>query len=319
MDERQKEALRQIAGLLVSKQVDDRRLAATMLGRIDLLPSRNMLYKLVQDPDRTVTEIALISLGHVGDAGSAPYLAAFYQSDVRSLRRAALVGTSQLVSRVPGLQEPLFAPLVTLLFDTDDDVRADATAVLAQLRDARALEPLLVALTDPVARVRANAIDALSHLDSSEAFDRMMGLMADEKDVLVRASAFEGLVRSVSQTGLARDITRQRRIVDLALASATDPNGDVRSGAIWALGHVDHHQLEKSEQDRILATLAAALDDPYEWSVRYALESLACVGTPEAQTLVEEFAERYTAQGEKDECIRKTLESALEAFSPTTL
>ena len=84
--------------------------------------------------------------------------------------------------------------------------------MIAQLKDARALEPLLYVLTDPDPRVRANAIDALSHLDSSEAFDRIVSLLEGEKDALVRSSGFEGLVRSASQPSLVRDTTRQHRV-----------------------------------------------------------------------------------------------------------
>lgn len=72
-------------------------------------------------------------------------------------------------------------PLIETLANVDgyfhSVVRAAAAASLGQLKDCRALQPLLVAITDPIAEVSIESIRALASLGDSEAIDALVDVV----------------------------------------------------------------------------------------------------------------------------------------------
>lgn len=76
----------------------------------------------------------------------------------------------------------------------NDKARIAAVAALARLGDRRALKPLVNALHDPNAQVRAVAATALGKLGHKAALPALKGVAVDDTDTIVRTRAREAAV-----------------------------------------------------------------------------------------------------------------------------
>jgi hypothetical protein len=131
----------------------------------------------------------------------------------------------------PAQAEPRVAALTRMLSSSSDKTRLSAVLALAKLGDQAATKPLIGALHDPSARVRAVAATALGRLACEAALPRLRALASEDADDDVRKAA----------SNAALKIARAPRPVD---ERATKPDGDVEArrmaagGARLGVGHL---------------------------------------------------------------------------------
>ncbi len=85
--------------------------------------------------------------------------------------------------------------LTTMLSSSSEKTRLSAVVSLARLEDKRALKPLVTALHDPSAPVRALAATALGHLGHKAALPSLRTAAIDDTDDTVRAKAREAALK----------------------------------------------------------------------------------------------------------------------------
>jgi HEAT repeat protein len=163
-------------------------------------------------------------------------------------RYRALQNLASLAEGYPEVQAVLLAGL----HDPEALVRRGAAAGLLQApRLPAALDPLLGALRDPDAEVRAAVAETLGYYGDARALAPLRELLKD-KDPKARAGAVGGLGRLPRRDPAARAWGRE--IPDLLLAATGDPDPAVRAKAAEYLGYLRVARAEEA--------LIRLLDDP---------------------------------------------------------
>jgi HEAT repeat protein len=141
------------------------------------------------------------------------------------------------------LGEPAVPPLIAALADNSDGKRQQRAAhILGQMRDSRAVDPMIAALQDDDAPVREEAVIALRTLGDPRALPPLFALLA---------SGDEGLRTKIAW--VLGDFGGDA-VVDALLAHLDDPEPQVRRGVVWSLG--------KLSGERVVEALNHALNDP---------------------------------------------------------
>ncbi len=299
-----------------------RKSVAIALGQLDDRAATGPLCDMLGDADEGVRVLVCQALGRLADPASLPALSASVHDPSAEVRAGVLFAMASLAAH-GGLADEqrrsMFTPMVVMAFDPDDGVRADAAATLGTLHDERACEPLAIMAGDSVARVRANACASLGLLDDETGLDILLERALDEgEDLLVRASALDGLARRAERGTLVIDMPQAARATELACSlaerlrglagdpDASDANDSVESAndadadssaagtgganvvtetdlaslAVWALGLLPLGEARPRAQ----AALEAALRCADGWAQRYAIEALARIGDDEARS-----------------------------------
>lgn len=146
------------------------------------------------EPSRRAS--AATALGRLANVAAVPALiTALDDSDADVAREAAaslgLLGSSTAVE-----------PLIAVLNNSDgyfhSVVRAAATHSLSQLRDTRAVEPLINAIKDPIAEASAEAIRALASLSDPRGLPALLNVIRNEDGFFLnttRRAAILGLAK----------------------------------------------------------------------------------------------------------------------------
>lgn len=198
-------------------------------------------------------------------AQSIELLIEFTHDDDPRARAMAVAGLAKL-------DDPRgFAPVLVCLFDPVDEVRAASATALGIYRDDRAFEALVECLKDPNERVAVNCAWALGQIPTTRCLDKLIELVGDQgvapaiRTAAAMAIGERSELAGYDITTSAELIERARIALHEALASEHD---ELRAASIWTLGHFP--------PDKETTQLAIeALDDEYEWVVRYAIEALA--------------------------------------------
>ena len=98
------------------------------------------------------------------------------------------------------------AELTTMLSSSSDKTRLSAVVSFARLGDKRALKPLVTALHDPNAQVRAIAATALGHLGHKAALPALRSAAKDDTDETVRTKAREAALEVAKANKLPNDL-----------------------------------------------------------------------------------------------------------------
>lgn len=223
-------AVEPLAAALRHPDADTRRAAARALGWTRTPAAAEPLLAALGDPAPPVRAAAATALGVVGDRRVLPALerlafedyaiveedqwanwtvtvsdaAASAAGDVRervgiepediarlveALRMrdpyhdAIVVGRPvQAVNVLVALGERAVEPLLAALRDPKAGLRANAALILGRIRDARAIEPLIAALADPEPVVRTQAVWALRDLGDPRAAPPLVAALRDEAD-----------------------------------------------------------------------------------------------------------------------------------------
>ncbi|MBM4040194.1 MAG: HEAT repeat domain-containing protein, partial [Planctomycetes bacterium] len=176
-----------------------------------------VLLAMLDDPEigRTA-DAALVRNGGWPPRPHEPFVDALLTGQVKARRRAAwwLWGYKD---------QPVVDPLLAAVSDVDAEVRACAAMSLGKLRDPRAVMPLLIALRDGERNVRQYAAEALGKLGDRRGVEGLATALRDA-EVWVRRAAAEAL-------GKLADA----RAADALAAALNDGDAAVRDNALVAL------------------------------------------------------------------------------------
>lgn len=147
----------------------------------------------------------------------------------------------QIAESLEGIGEPAVEALIEALTHDDKNIRRCSAKVLGEIRDERAIEPLIVNLKDSNKWVRRETSGALSKM-GEPATDPLIHLL-DDPDWKVRGAAAWALGR----------IGSKNAVEPLIKSLLEDENGFVRSGAVNALGNIGDKRavepLKKATED----------------------------------------------------------------------
>jgi len=276
-------------GLLVDMLSDpDHRVRVTAVRSIGDLRDRNgvePLLPLLEEEDTELTCAVLASLAQIRDERTfAPIVARLFDlnDDIRK-NAAAAAGA---------LRDPrALEPLLMCLDDPVEWVRANSAWALGGLDCPEAVSPLVeLADSEDTETVRANAVSALGSIaargkcgaeKTTEALDLVFAVLDDFEELtrvrvaamIAFAQGFEGICAEYPQLGV--------QAFAIIEALAEDPDNDLRSTAAWCLGRMCGRGaaarigIADETVEGVRAILTRLLDDPHEWCVRYAEESLS--------------------------------------------
>jgi len=179
-------------------------------------------------PDAARRVAAATALGRTADAAAVPALiAALRDTDADVAREAA---ASLGLLRNATAVEPLIAVLDNLDGYFHSVVRAAAIHSLAQLRDLRAVPPLLIAIRDPIAEASAEAIRALASLPDPRSLPALLEVVRNEHGFYL------GTARRAAILGLAH-IGGEQAVCELRFVAGNQwEDAVIRAAAMEAIG-----------------------------------------------------------------------------------
>lgn len=170
------------------------------LGHADLRVRKKAQFELVEREDTEVFENALDPSHH------------------KLKRIHGIWGLAQTGRRIPEAVEPL----VSLLDDSDPEIRSQAAKMLGDVRYEPAAEALIPLLTDDNARVRFFATEALGRISWRPAFEPIVSMLADnnDEDVYLRHGGAIALERIGDENALSELSDHPSRAVRIAAVVA---------------------------------------------------------------------------------------------------
>ncbi len=159
-----------------------------------------------------------------------------------------------------GQSEGALNPLVHLLADNDEEVRAQSEKVLGERRFTKAYAGLIQRLTDPSARVRFFAAISLGKLGRSEALPAIFQMLREnaDKDPYLRHAAVMALTWIADFGALS--------------AEAKDSSSTVRMGVLLAMRRLQRGEiamfLNDSDPALVLEAARAINDEPINGAMR---------------------------------------------------
>jgi hypothetical protein len=168
-----------------------------------------------------------------------------------------------IARRLAAFGDPAVDYFIPLLASDQDEVRILAGDCLGEIPSERAVPTLTVALGDPVANVRVNALRALAAIGARESAESMLRLL-DDPEAWVRNTA----MRSLAQLGV-------EEIVERAEEGLSDPEAWVRVSTIESLGILG--------SETALPLVREGLSDEKAWVRRAAVVALLKIGSPGAR------------------------------------
>ncbi len=214
----------------------NRAAAAEKLGRTKCARSVPFLIKTLDDKDRDVRNMAIDSLGHIGDPVSIPALVDLLEKATIDREEAsATIVESALIG---GFGKAVVPHMAKELKDPSWRIRAKAVEVFAELGVPEAMDALREALYDNERDVRAKAAKGLGNMGDTESVERLIELTEDDSWV-VRLHATRALKANGSPA-----------VIETLKKKLTDSNWQVRNAAAIAFGHLS---------DEVVAALTEVL------------------------------------------------------------
>jgi HEAT repeat protein len=208
---------------------------------------------LLDDPEISVRQAAAQALGYTRDPAAIPYLMEALRDPFWWYEREA--GAGDLFTAIENMGEAAVEMLIEALKDPEGAVRKFAALLLGRVGDARAIEPLGMALYD------------LHHDVGKAAAEALTGFGARSFEVLVAALEHpEMWIRIHSVDVLPR--IDEPRVALILLEMLNDPEREVRKHVITAMGELKDHRTLPALQavlaqrgDREMHALAKAAID----------------------------------------------------------
>jgi HEAT repeat protein len=188
----------------VDKPLPTDKIAAVLAAANTKVQSQQSLYEELQSPFSGRRAAAARELGRLGDVAAAPALIrALTDSDADAARDAAtslgLLGSDTAV-------EPLISVVVNADGYFHPVVRIAATYSLMQLRDTRAVVPLLDAIKDSIAEASAEAIRAVASLSDPRGLPALLEVVRNQQGFFLattRRAAIQGLAQIGGEQAVA--------------------------------------------------------------------------------------------------------------------
>lgn len=121
-------------------------------------------------------------------------------------RLVSIAALALVMSSEPAFAGDRIGELTTMLSSSSEKTRLQAALSLARLHDKRAMKPLVTALQDPNAQVRAVAATALGKLAHKAALPALKNAAVDDVDATVRKSARIAYAAIAKANGLANEL-----------------------------------------------------------------------------------------------------------------
>lgn len=188
-----------------------RAISAELLGEIGDKRALESLIKVLKDKEFNVRKNAAAALGKIGDERAIEaLLKVLVDKDINRTAANSLKMLGWKPGRDPqGVQffvvqnawkqvvemgEPAIEPLITLLEENNDDnLRWAAAEALGQIRDQRAVDPLIIALKDPDTTLRENAAAALGKIGDIRTIPSLIATIQSEDNTNVKSCLVEAL------------------------------------------------------------------------------------------------------------------------------
>jgi HEAT repeat protein len=182
-------------------------------------------------------------------------------------------------------------PLIAALGDERSDVRQAAAEALGEIKDPRAVEPLIAALKDAEWRVRAAAAYALGEIKDPRAVEPLIAALKDAEWRVreAAAQALDHLGWEPAQDEIAGWYWIAKRDWDkcVALGALTvEPLIAALKDAGWSVRADAAKALGKIGDPRVVEPLIAALKDKDEYVRKAADEALVKIGAPAVEPLI---------------------------------
>jgi hypothetical protein len=155
-----------------------------------------------------------------------------------------MIALAVVTSHTPAFAGDRIAELTQMLSSSSEKTRMQAVLSLARLGDKRTLKPLVTALSDPNAQVRAIAATALGKLGHKAALPALKNVAIDDLDETVRTKARDAAVA----------VAKANRIKDESL----DPVAQARAKRTTGFGRSPH---AVEDQPDLYVTIKGANDD----------------------------------------------------------
>ena len=182
--------------------------AATALESVGAPEAIEHLLQAVRDKDRNVRKAVVRALGHTNDPRAATVIITLlrtHETDMQEIASQALVnlGTSAIADLIAVLSEtdsllresvpailvrigaPAVPPLLTALRDAPVPANQSAAFILGEIRDSRAVWPLIAALQTP--ELTLSAVEALGKIGDSRAVKPLMDLLNSYSEAIQQA------------------------------------------------------------------------------------------------------------------------------------
>lgn len=156
-------------------------------------------------------------------------------------------------------------PLIAALKDSDGDVRNAAVSALGEIKDARAIEPLIALMKHGDFYDNGHAKAALKEIGPRTTGPLLACLKDDDESV--RADAADIL-----------SYTKDIRAVEPMIAALKDENGSVRYHAAYYLGEV--------REERAVEPLIALLNDKFSLAQEHSVKALKKIGPKAVRPLI---------------------------------
>ena len=196
---------------------DDDELSGPMRERV-----MQMMIGLLDDPDVSIRQQAIHSLGQMEDvAAVAPLSDVLVNDDNAEVRAQAAwaLGMTESPDAV--------APLGRAMSDADANVRSQAAWALGMTESPSAVSLLLPALDDAERNVREQVVWALGMTESADAVPGLLSTLREDDDPGVRQQAAWAL-------GMIEDDAALEALID----AVEDGNAEVRKQALWAISMI---------------------------------------------------------------------------------
>jgi HEAT repeat protein len=222
---------------LVAATRDDRlelrMTAARGLAGVKAEPARLALEHLLDDTDAVVRITAISSLQKLADVQSLPLILKKLADPDRTVRLNAMLAAAEIGD------ETALPPLAKLLADPDEQVRSSACICLTKLKvqdRSKVGDAILPLLKDPSAQVRGNAMAACAALKDVRAVATLQRMAEDPQSAKLYAGLF-GPAGNLAITSLGRigDETARAALTQLS----TSNNQDVARAAAAQLKALD--------------------------------------------------------------------------------
>ena len=206
------------------------------------------LIGLLSHVDQRVRQAAQFELANRGNSSAKALTALAVDGKHQLARIHAMWAMGQLARKQQGSLDPL----VALLGDADDEIRAQAAKVLGEGRVAGAYDGLVKQLADGSSRVRFCAAMALGKIGRVDAVGPLLRMIAesDNKDAFLRHAGAMGLAWINDTSALT--------------AAANDASSAARMGIVLALRHQKSPEIARFLKDadpKIVLEAARAIND----------------------------------------------------------
>jgi HEAT repeat protein len=148
-------------------------------------------------PDPRIKELAVSSIGRLGDAGACDHLIANLGSEHYQIRTKVIWALGHLNC------ERIVVPLLHCLNDEHEKVRLAAIDVLRHRSGDEVLKGLIASLGDTHNRVAYKAAEALGSMGDPRAVDAMIGILLKTNSIPLKIVLVRGLKKMADPRGLA--------------------------------------------------------------------------------------------------------------------